>query len=54
MFDEKCETSYCVECSAENCVYHSTDDTCEAGRIKVGKTDACTSTETHCDTFKMK
>ncbi|MBQ8648681.1 MAG: DUF1540 domain-containing protein [Clostridia bacterium] len=54
MSDCKCETNYCIECSVSNCKYHAENDTCSAGKIKVGNTTASTISETCCDTFKMK
>lgn len=49
-----CETESCVACSVTSCVYHDTKGVCTAGKIKVGNSSACTSSETCCDTYKSK
>lgn len=43
-----------IKCDAEKCTYHTKDNCCTAECIKVGYSDACTSNETACETFKEK
>ncbi len=52
--DCKCETKLCVACDVKNCIHHTVDDMCSAGKIKVGNGEASNYTETCCDTFKAK
>ena len=49
-----CETKSCVVCSVKNCVYHTENNVCSAGKIQVGNGSASTAKETCCDTFKAK
>lgn len=49
-----CKTSQCISCSVKNCVYHTVDDTCHAGQIRVGHGEASDSKDTCCDTFKKE
>lgn len=44
-----------IICHADNCEFHSTDNRCFAGCIKVSgcNKESC-STEPFCDTFKAK
>ncbi|MBQ9354716.1 MAG: DUF1540 domain-containing protein [Clostridia bacterium] len=48
------KTSDCIKCSVKNCVYHSTENRCNAESIEVGNSTAHTCSETCCDTFKSK
>ncbi len=41
-----------ISCSAKNCVYNENGCKCVAGHIDVGTTDAQSSGETRCSTFK--
>lgn len=42
-----------IDCSVDNCMYHTTEDKCTAGSIKVGAQKACCSScDTECVTFK--
>ncbi|MDD6478202.1 MAG: DUF1540 domain-containing protein [Oscillospiraceae bacterium] len=50
----ECKTETCVACNVKNCMYHNSNDTCNAGRIQVGNFSASTHEETCCDTFKAK
>jgi hypothetical protein len=43
-----------IVCDAQNCYYNREGRACTAGQIKVGNTNACTSTDTACDTFKPR
>lgn len=44
-----------VACDAHNCVYNDGScDRCTAQEIRVGTTSAVTSSETICDTFRLK
>lgn len=52
--DCTCETKSCVACSVKNCVYHTENDVCAAGKIQVGNGSASTAKDTCCDTFKAK
>lgn len=49
-----CKTEACIHCSVKNCVYHTQNDSCKAGKISVGNSTACTHSETCCDTFEAK
>ncbi|MBE6733222.1 MAG: DUF1540 domain-containing protein [Ruminococcaceae bacterium] len=51
---DSCKTEACIVCSVKNCIHHTTDDTCSAGKIEVGNHSASTARETCCDTFKAK
>lgn len=50
----ECRTENCIACSVKNCVYHTMENTCSAGKIQVGNNSACTAKETCCDTFQAK
>ena len=52
--DCTCETKLCVACDVKNCVHHTADDMCSAGKIQVGHGEASTSSDTRCDTFRAK
>ncbi len=52
--DNACETRSCISCDVKNCIHHTENDTCAAGKIHVGNGSACDCSETCCDTFKMK
>ena len=54
MSDCKCETKLCVACDVCNCVHHTADDMCAAGRIRVGHGEASTCKDTCCDTFEAR
>ena len=54
MTDCNCETKSCVSCSVKNCVYHTENNVCSAGKIQVGNCSAHKAEETCCDTFKAK
>ncbi len=54
MNDCHCETKSCISCAVKNCVYHTDNDTCAAGKIHVGDGPVSSSKDTCCDTFKMK
>lgn len=41
-----------IKCQVKNCVYHSPQSSCCAGKIEVGPSHASDSTETICATFK--
>ncbi|MCQ2451199.1 MAG: DUF1540 domain-containing protein [Clostridia bacterium] len=43
-----------VKCNVKNCIHHTPENTCRAGRIEVGNSTACTCSETCCDTFMAK
>ena len=49
-----CKTESCIACSVKNCIHHTEEDTCSAGKIQVGNYSASTARETCCDTFKAK
>ncbi len=54
MINEKnCGCTHDIDCAATKCVYN-TENKCTASRIHVGTHDACTSSETCCDTFVEK
>ncbi len=53
MIDSK-TTEKCIDCTVKNCVYHTSNNSCSAGAIKVGNSTACSCSETCCDTFKAK
>lgn len=54
MINEKnCGCTHDIDCTATKCVYN-TQNKCTATRIHVGKEEACTSSETCCDTFVEK
>lgn len=50
----ECKTETCIACNVKNCVYHTMNDSCSAGRIQVGNYSAKSCSETCCDTFKAK
>ena len=54
MSDCKCETKLCVACDVRNCVHHTADDMCAAGKIRVGHGEASTCKDTCCDTFEAR
>lgn len=54
MSDCKCETKLCVACDVCNCVHHTPDDMCAAGKIRVGHGEASTCKDTCCDTFEAR
>ena len=41
-------------CDVKNCVYHDCDTHCTAAQIAVGPSNAKSSTETACATFKER
>lgn len=41
-----------ISCEVKNCAYHDMSNNCNAGHITVGCTDAKTTKETACETFK--
>lgn len=45
-----------VKCTVENCMYHTMNNCCEAGKIEVDPCcdDCSCSTETACKTFKAR
>ncbi|MBE6728289.1 MAG: DUF1540 domain-containing protein [Ruminococcaceae bacterium] len=49
-----CKTESCIDCSVQNCIHHTTDDRCMAGKISIGNRSACSCSETCCDTFVAK
>ncbi|MBR2411845.1 MAG: DUF1540 domain-containing protein [Clostridia bacterium] len=51
---KKCNEKCNILCEAKNCVYHSTDSKCTASSIKVGSKNACSCSDTCCDTFRMR
>ena len=54
ILDNKCETNYCISCNVKNCVHHTENDTCSAGKIQVGNSSATSVSDTCCDTFKSR
>lgn len=40
-----------ITCDAKNCIYHSKNNNCNAGNIKVGCKTATDESETKCETF---
>ena len=52
--DCTCETKLCVACDVKNCVHHTPDNMCSAGKIQVGHGEASNSSDTCCDTFRAK
>lgn len=52
--DYSCETKSCIACNVMNCVYHTKDNACSAGKIQVGNGAANRAEDTCCDTFKAK
>ena len=46
----KCESS-AIKCDAEDCRYNEAGN-CEADRIRIGPSDACSCDDTECRTFK--
>ncbi|MBQ7725850.1 MAG: DUF1540 domain-containing protein [Clostridia bacterium] len=54
MQNAKNETRECISCDVRNCVYHTMEDTCAAGRIQVGHGEASSCHDTCCDTFSAK
>ncbi|MBR0277129.1 MAG: DUF1540 domain-containing protein [Clostridia bacterium] len=47
------KTMDCIHCSVTNCVYNSSEK-CSAGEIHVGPQNACSVSETGCETFESK
>lgn len=41
-----------ISCDAKNCIHHDVTNTCMAGHIKVGTSNAKSETETKCETFE--
>ncbi|MCH5317250.1 MAG: DUF1540 domain-containing protein [Eubacterium sp.] len=41
-----------ISCEVKNCIYHDTQDRCNAGHIVVGNSSATKTTETKCETFE--
>ncbi len=42
-----------INCSVQQCAYHTTDDRCTASKIEVGSSKTCCSScDTECVTFK--
>ncbi|MEG1886714.1 MAG: DUF1540 domain-containing protein [Oscillospiraceae bacterium] len=41
-----------ISCGVCNCCYHTSDNCCCAGQIKVGPEHACNCNETVCATFE--
>lgn len=41
-----------ISCEVKNCIHHDTENNCTAGHIKVGSTNAKSTMETKCETFK--
>ncbi|MBQ8533115.1 MAG: DUF1540 domain-containing protein [Clostridia bacterium] len=54
MTDHAKETQACIDCTVKNCVYHTENDACSAGKIKVGNGSASCVGDTCCDTFRAK
>ena len=43
-----------ITCDVRECQYHDGENTCMAGHVSVGPTDAKCSSETVCATFRPK
>ena len=43
-----------IRCDVKNCVYHDCETYCMAGEIAVGPSNATTSSDTACATFKER
>ena len=43
-----------IRCAVKNCMYHDCETYCMAGEIAVGPSNATTSADTICATFKEK
>lgn len=43
-----------IVCDVKNCVYHDRENCCHAGQIAVGPSNAQSSSDTVCATFKPK
>mgnify|MGYP002255416161 FL=1 len=41
-----------ISCDVKNCKYHDKANNCNAGHIKVGNSNATSSTDTKCETFE--
>ncbi len=54
MQESNCETRQCISCDVKNCVYHTMENTCAAGKIQVGHGEASCCSDTCCDTFSVK
>ncbi len=51
---EENKTVSCVNCSVKNCIHHTAQDRCDAGKITVGSEEADTCGQTFCDTFSPR
>ncbi|MBR4282761.1 MAG: DUF1540 domain-containing protein [Clostridia bacterium] len=47
-----CKHTNSINCTVENCVYHSGQHTCTAKEVQVGPQSACCCQDTVCGTFK--
>lgn len=56
MENKKCDHEIVsgIKCEVKNCTYHDESHNCHAGSIKVGPTEAETTTDTICETFEAK
>ncbi len=43
-----------IKCDVKNCVHHTMDNCCDAGKIEVGPMSAASSKDTVCITFEAK
>ena len=43
-----------IICHVQDCEYHTKDNSCVAGSIKVGSCVSCSGTDAQCDTYKAK
>ncbi len=43
-----------IRCDVKNCMYHDRETNCMAGEIAVGPSNATTSADTVCATFKER
>lgn len=41
-----------ISCEVKNCIHHDISNTCNAGHITVGSTDATKTADTKCETFE--
>ena len=41
-----------ISCDVKSCKYHDKANNCNAGHIKVGNSNATSSTDTKCETFE--
>lgn len=51
---DKKDVNHGISCDVRNCVYHDGSCYCTADCISVGPSNACSSAETLCATFKHK